>query len=54
MVHTYKLTGMTCSNCEASVKSALLTLDNMTDVTISRTTETAAPQTSRRCIFLDQ
>jgi copper chaperone CopZ len=40
MVHTYKLTGMTCSNCEATVKSALLTVDHVTDVTVSRATET--------------
>lgn len=40
MVHTYKLTGMTCSNCEATVKSALLTVDHVTDATVSRATET--------------
>ena len=26
MTHTYQLTGMTCENCEAKVKSSLLTL----------------------------
>lgn len=40
MIHTYKLTGMTCSNCEATVKSALLTVDDVTDVTVSRADET--------------
>lgn len=36
MVHTYKLTGMTCSGCEAKVKSALLTVDNITSVEVSK------------------
>ncbi|OUD30443.1 heavy-metal-associated domain-containing protein [Flavobacterium sp. FPG59] len=40
MTHTYKLTGMTCSSCGAKVKSALLTLDNVTNVTVSKDTET--------------
>jgi copper chaperone CopZ len=41
MTHTYKLTGMTCSSCEAKVKSALLTIENVTNVTVSKDTETA-------------
>ncbi|WP_395048119.1 heavy-metal-associated domain-containing protein [Flavobacterium sp.] len=40
MTHTYKLTGMTCSSCEAKVKSALLTLENVTNITVSKDTET--------------
>jgi copper chaperone CopZ len=32
---------MTCSSCEAKVKSALLTLENVTNVTVSKDTETA-------------
>jgi copper chaperone CopZ len=40
MTHTYKLKGMTCSSCEAKVKSALLTLDSITNVTVSKDTET--------------
>ena len=41
MIHTYKLTGMTCSSCEAKVKSALLTIENVTNVEVSKDTETA-------------
>jgi copper chaperone CopZ len=41
MTHTYKLTGMTCSSCEAKVKSALLTIENVTAVEVSKDTETA-------------
>lgn len=40
MTHTYKLTGMTCSSCEAKVKSALLTIENVTNVIVSKDTET--------------
>jgi copper chaperone CopZ len=40
MTQTYKLTGMTCSSCEAKVKSALLTLYSVTNVTVSKDTET--------------
>lgn len=36
MVHQYQLTGMTCSSCEAKVKSALLTVENVTDVKVSK------------------
>lgn len=35
MVHKYQITGMTCSSCEAKVKSALLMVDNVTHVEIS-------------------
>lgn len=35
MVHTYQLTGMTCTSCEAKVKSALLKVDNVTAVDVS-------------------
>lgn len=36
MVHTYQITGMTCSSCEAKVKSALLMVDNVTNVAVSK------------------
>ena len=36
MTHTYKLTGMTCGNCEANVKSALLMVENVTNVEVSK------------------
>lgn len=35
MVHKYQITGMTCSSCEAKVKSALLMVDNVTHVEVS-------------------
>lgn len=41
MVHTYKLTGMTCSSCEAKVKSKFLTLPDITNVEVSKDTNTA-------------
>jgi copper chaperone CopZ len=41
MTHTYKLTGMTCVSCEAKVKSALLTVENITNVAVSKDLETA-------------
>ncbi|MBK6330129.1 MAG: copper-translocating P-type ATPase [Bacteroidetes bacterium] len=36
MVHTYQVTGMTCNGCEAKVKSALLTIENVTEVIASK------------------
>ena len=36
MVHQYQVTGMTCSSCEAKVKSALLTVENVTNVAVSK------------------
>jgi copper chaperone CopZ len=41
MTHTYKVTGMTCSSCEAKVESALLTIENVTNVTVSKDLENA-------------
>ena len=41
MTHTYQLTGMTCGNCEASVKSSLLKLPDVTAVEVSKETKTA-------------
>jgi len=41
MTHTYKITGMTCQNCEGKVKSALLTIPNVTSVDVSKDEETA-------------
>ena len=41
MVHEYKLTGMTCSSCEAKVKSALLTVNNVKAVEVSKADNTA-------------
>lgn len=36
MTHTYQLKGMTCSSCEAKVKSALLMLENVINVEVSK------------------
>ena len=41
MKHTYQITGMTCANCEAKVKSALLMLPDVTSAEVSRETGTA-------------
>lgn len=41
MTHTYQLTGMTCSACEAKVKSQLLSLPDVTSVEVSKDTNTA-------------
>jgi copper chaperone CopZ len=41
MTHTYKVTGMTCANCEAKVKSNLLTLAHVTAVEVSKENQTA-------------
>lgn len=41
MTHTYQLTGMTCGNCEATVKSSLLKLPDVTSVEVSKETKTA-------------
>lgn len=40
MTHTYQITGMTCGSCEAKVKSALLTLPDVTNAEVTRTTAT--------------
>lgn len=36
MVHQYQITGMTCSSCEAKVKSALLIVEHVTAVEVSK------------------
>lgn len=41
MTHTYQLTGMTCGSCEAKVKSALQTVENVTGVDVSKTDNSA-------------
>lgn len=40
MKHTYKITGMTCENCEAKVKGSLLTVPHITSADVSREKET--------------
>jgi copper chaperone CopZ len=41
MTHTYQLTGMTCTGCEAKVKRNLMTVENVTSVETSKDTNTA-------------
>ncbi len=41
MTHTYQVSGMTCINCESKVKSALLTLPDVTAVEVSKDSNTA-------------
>lgn len=41
MVHKYQISGMTCSSCEAKVKSALLSVNNITAVEVSKTDNSA-------------
>ena len=36
MTHTYRITGMTCGGCEATVKSSLLLLPNVTGAEVSK------------------
>ena len=36
MTHTYQITGMTCGSCEAKVKLALLSIDDITAVEVSK------------------
>lgn len=42
MKHEYKLTGMTCSSCEEKVKSALLLVENIRSVEVSRETNSVS------------
>ncbi len=41
MTHTYQVTGMTCGSCEAKVKSALLMVENVSNVEVSKESNTA-------------
>jgi len=41
MTHQYQVTGMTCSSCEAKVKSALLAVNNVTSVEVSKVDNSA-------------
>jgi len=41
MTHTYKITGMTCGSCEAKVKGSLLMLPNVSEVEVSKDSQTA-------------
>ncbi|MCU0440713.1 MAG: heavy metal translocating P-type ATPase [Raineya sp.] len=53
MVHTYQVTGMTCSSCEAKVKSSLLMVENVVKVEVSKD-ENSATITMDKHITLDK
>ncbi|MEZ5056303.1 MAG: heavy metal-associated domain-containing protein [Saprospiraceae bacterium] len=53
MVHKYQITGMTCTSCEAKVKSALLLVNNVTDVQVSKA-ENSATVTMEKHIALSE
>ncbi|SFF56095.1 heavy-metal-associated domain-containing protein [Thermoflexibacter ruber] len=53
MVHTYQVTGMTCSSCEAKVKSSLLMVENVVSVEVSKD-ENSATITMDKHIPLDR
>ncbi len=52
MVHTYQISGMTCESCEAKVKSALLMIENVTNVEVSKD-DNSATITMEKHIALD-
>ncbi|TAF45249.1 MAG: heavy-metal-associated domain-containing protein [Sphingobacteriales bacterium] len=52
MKHKYHVTGITCSNCEAKVKSSLLMVENVTNVEVSKD-ENSATITMDKHIALD-
>jgi len=52
MTQTFKVTGMSCGHCEAQVKNALFTHADVTDVKVSKDTESATI-TSDKPIELD-
>lgn len=53
MVHTYQVTGMTCSSCESKVKSTLLMVENVVSVEVSKD-ENSANITMDKHIPLDR
>lgn len=42
MTQTYKVTGMSCGHCEAQVKNALLSHENITSAEVSKDTQSAS------------
>ena len=53
MINTYNLFGMTCSSCEAKVRSALLNVSNVKDVKVSKEDNIVKIQTETRISILD-
>lgn len=53
MTHTYQLTGMTCANCEAKVKSALLTIPEIISAEVSKENNTATINMNKHIALTD-
>ncbi|QBZ98321.1 heavy-metal-associated domain-containing protein [Flavobacterium sangjuense] len=53
MVHKYQITGMTCTSCEAKVKSDLLMTENVTDVSVSKEDNSATITMSKHVALSD-
>ena len=53
MVHNYRVTGMTCSSCEAKVKSSLLMVENVVNVEVSKD-QNSATITMDKHVALDK
>lgn len=53
MIHTYQLTGMTCTSCEAKVKSSLERVENVTKVEVSQEDSRVTISMDRHISLLD-
>ncbi len=53
MVHKYQVTGMTCGSCEAKVKSALLMVENVTNVEVSKNENSATISMDKHIALTD-
>ncbi|HRI21208.1 MAG TPA: cation transporter, partial [Panacibacter sp.] len=53
MTHTYTITGMTCSSCEAKVKSALLSTPHVLAAEVSKTDSTATIEMDKHISLAD-
>lgn len=53
MTHTYQLTGMTCGNCETTVKSSLQLVENVTGVEVSKSENTVTISMDRHVALSD-
>ena len=47
MIHTFEVTGMTCSHCERAITQALQHLDPQAEVTIDRALKQVAAQSQQ-------
>lgn len=53
MTHTYQLTGMTCTSCEAKVKRNLMTVSDITSVEVSKEMNTATISMNKHIALSD-